>query len=88
MNLANSKCRGNWLHRFELVGASDQGVLERCEICHMKKSFRTVNGTINNIQYLSYHMRNGLQKEQRLFNHEYPNQKILNRAERRATLYG
>lgn len=72
MNFSASKCRGNWLHRFEVVGTSDAGVLERCEICHVKKSFRAVDGSINNRKYLSFHMRNALQKDHRLFAHEYP----------------
>lgn len=72
MMFDNSKCRGNWLHRFELVGMSDKGVLERCLICHKKVSHRMVDGSINNKRYLSFHMREGLQKDHRLFAKEYP----------------
>lgn len=73
MTLENSKCRGSWLHRFEVVGSSTQGVLERCAICHKKVSFRVRDGIVSPINYLSYHMRNALPKEHRLFAHEYPN---------------
>lgn len=73
MNFDNSKCRGNWYHRFELVGMSENGVLERCEICRKKVSFRIIDGRIDNKNYLSYHFRNGLQKDHRKFRHEYPN---------------
>lgn len=71
MMFTASKCRGNWLHRFEIVGECSSGVLERCVICHKKKSFRIVNGVPNPKKYLAYHMRNALPKEHRLFFHEY-----------------
>lgn len=73
MDISKSSCKSGWLHRFEVVGTSEEGVLERCAICHQKKSFRLRNGTVNPTQYLSYHMRQALQKDHRLFAHEYPN---------------
>lgn len=68
----DSYCRNGWLHRYDVVGTAEQGVLERCKICHKKKSFRIVDGSVSPKKYLSFHMRNGLQKDHRLFPHEYP----------------
>lgn len=71
LGFKNSKCRGSWLHRLDVVGTSEEGVLERCQICHMKISFRIRGGVVSAKKYLSYHMRNALPKEHRLFAHEY-----------------
>jgi len=71
MDLSVSICRSGYFHRWDIVGASSIGVLERCQICHKKKSYRIVDGTINNKEYLSYHMRSALQKDHRKFEHEY-----------------
>lgn len=65
-----SACKGK-LHHFELVGECPSGVLERCVRCYKKVSFRIVDGAIDNKNYLSYHMRDVLPKEHRLYAREY-----------------
>lgn len=71
MRFINSECRNKGLHKFELVGEAAYGVLERCERCGGKVSFRVVDGRIDTNNYLSYHMRNALPREHRLFEREY-----------------
>jgi hypothetical protein len=72
MIFKESICRSGWLHRYDLVGQAKEGVLERCVICHKKKSFRIRGGTVNPKNYLAYHMRNALTKDHRKFSKEYP----------------
>ena len=66
-----SECIDTWLHRFELVGAYEQGVLERCSICSQEEFFPVSEGRIDNVEYLSYHARQALPKQHPYFNHEY-----------------
>lgn len=73
-----SKCKGNWLHRMQIIGQYSEGVQERCELCHKKVFFRIINGKSNNTRYISYHMRQVLIPQHRLFNHEFPNYKPKN----------
>lgn len=67
-----SRCRGNWLHRFQLTRQFDFGVEERCLICGETVRFKVIDGRINNTDYISYHARNALPKQHNLFYHEYP----------------
>lgn len=67
----NSECVDSWLHRFELVGAYEQGVLERCSICNQEEFFSVSDGRIDNVEYLSYHARQALMKQHPYFNREY-----------------
>ncbi len=67
-----SKCRGSWLHRFNMVARYQNGIQERCEICGKKVFFRVIDGKSNNTDYISYHMRQVLIPQHRLFFHEWP----------------
>lgn len=68
-----SKCRikMGWLHKFEIFSQDDRGVLEICVRCGLRKVFEVREGKINNLDYLSYHVRNALPKEHNLFLREY-----------------
>ena len=65
----NSVCRGNFLHKFQIIKNTGNGVLERCERCGLQKHFH--NETKNH-HYLSWHIRSALQSWEPLFNREYP----------------
>lgn len=67
----NSECLDAWLHRFQIIQAYEQGILERCEICHLEVFFPVVNGSIDNLEYLSYHARQALMPQHPYFKHEY-----------------
>ena len=63
-----SKCANGYLHRYEIIGAFKEGVIEQCLICKDKKYFRE---NIPNYLYLFYHQRSALPKEHNFFNNEY-----------------
>lgn len=56
----NSECLNRYLHRFEIKEEYPEGVLEVCEICHMSKFFKLIDGKLNNQEYMSYHIHNAL----------------------------
>ncbi len=68
-----SKCRigMGWLHKFEIYQQDDRGVLEICVRCGLRKTWEVRNGKINNLDYLSYHVRNALIPQHNLFPREY-----------------
>ncbi len=70
-----SRCRNSWLHRFNIVNQYEEGVMEICEICRTKRFFRVVQGKVNNMEYMRYHMRQALRPEHPLFYHEYEYQR-------------
>lgn len=70
-----SNCLDSWLHRFDIVQAYEEGVLERCEICNEEVFFPVANGRPDNVNYLSYHARNALMPQHEYFIREYPNAK-------------
>jgi len=72
---ARSKCGNGWLHRYQFIKVSKEGVEEQCQIC--KKVVRFRNDTPNYI-YLAYHMRSALSKEHSYFNHEYASKTTTN----------
>jgi hypothetical protein len=75
MNFQKSRCKGIWLHRFELVADyNGWAVKERCARCGKEVVFKLdSNGNADNNRYLSYHARQALLKEHSLYSHEYPN---------------
>lgn len=66
-----SRCLGSWLHRFVIKAEFPQGVLEVCEICHMRRFFRIHEGKVNNKEYMDWHFRQALTPFHPYFNHEY-----------------
>lgn len=72
-----SRCKGSWLHRFELVEEHPNWAKETCGICGKSVYFKICNGRINNLDYIKYHMRQVLTPQHNLYYHEYPNAKRL-----------
>jgi len=68
-----SKCKGHWLHRYQLARQFSEGSEEVCEICHDKRFFKVRNGKVNNREYLDYHLRSALPKYHNYFKKEYGN---------------
>lgn len=66
----NSECTNQYLHRFSIKEEYEQGVLEVCEICGMKKFFRLIEGKLNNAEYMSYHLRQSLPDFHPYYYHE------------------
>lgn len=64
----NSYCRGNWLHKFQIIKQTKDGVLERCDKCGLEKHFSV---DVPNHIYLSYHLRSGLQIYDPMYQREY-----------------
>jgi hypothetical protein len=66
-----SKCLGTWLHRFKIVEEYPDGVLELCEVCQKTKFFKLIDGKVDNLAYMDYHIRNAIPPFHPLFEHEY-----------------
>lgn len=73
MDFSHSKCKGIWLHKFDLV-ADYQGraVKERCARCGKEIVIKLHNGEADNNNYLKYHARQALLPQHSLYSHEYP----------------
>ncbi len=65
-----SSCHDGWLHRFHIIEQNPDGVIEMCRLCQ-KTVFFTSN--VDNLTYLSYHLREALTEDHPLFLHEHPN---------------
>lgn len=76
MDFKESRCRGIWLHKFDIVAeyhSPNQAVKERCARCGKEVVFRLDrNGNANNFEYIKYHARQALVPQHALFTHEYP----------------
>lgn len=70
-----SECLHGWLHRYNITREWNDGVEELCEICKDIRYYKTIDGAIDNIEYLSYHERDILTPQSPYFYHEYPNAK-------------
>ncbi len=64
----NSECKGGLLHDYRIAKTFSEGVVEVCTRCKDKKFFK--NNEPNRI-YLSYHIRQALQKSNLRFKKEY-----------------
>ena len=53
----NSYCRNGYLHRFEIQEEYEEGVLEVCEVCHLRKFFKILDDKIDNEEYMSWHLK-------------------------------
>lgn len=73
----NSKCKGSWLHRFVIGRQWNNGIEEICQICGKRKVFKEYDGRINNNEYISFHIRQMLIPQHRLFQHEYGSQRDI-----------
>jgi len=70
--MSNSVCKvPGYLHDFEIVDTSDQGVLERCAKCGTTVFFKN---DYPNHMYLSFHGRSVLQQHDKRFHKEYSKQ--------------
>jgi hypothetical protein len=67
----NSECLNQYLHRFSIQEEYDDGVLEACEICGITKFFRIIEGKVDNVEYMSYHLRQALPPEHEYYDHEH-----------------
>lgn len=74
MDFSLSRCKGNWLHRFDIVAEyNGRAVKERCARCGKEVVFKLdSNGNASNNEYLKYHARQALLPQHRLYSHEYP----------------
>lgn len=65
-----SLCQNRYLHRFEIKEEYEDGVLEVCEICHIRKFFKIIDGKVDNQRYMSYHIRQALPTFHEYYEHE------------------
>ncbi len=65
----NSLCVGSWLHNYRISKEYRTCVKEVCEKCKDVQYFRV---NIPDKKYLSYHIRESLQPDRKVFYHEYP----------------
>lgn len=56
----DSMCRNSYLHRFEIKAEYPEGVKEVCSICGKSKFFRVIEGKLNNLTYMNYHIKQSL----------------------------
>lgn len=75
MDPNNSECNGGWMHRWIITKTYPTGVEERCLICKEKRFF---HNKIPNFQYLSFHLRSALQKDNLRFYKEYASTETAN----------
>lgn len=73
MNFQSSKCKGNYLHKFVSIRASDNAVEERCVKagCGVKHIIKLVNGQPRITEYARFHQREFLVPQHKLFNLEF-----------------
>jgi len=80
MEFELSKCKGSYLHKFDLVAEyhyPPDAVKERCSRCGKEVIFKLdANGNADNNKYLKYHARQALIPQHRLWQHEYPTMNI------------
>lgn len=67
----NSLCLNKYLHRFFITEESVDGVLEICEICKKKKTFKVIDDKLNNADYMSWHIRSALSYNHPYYYHEH-----------------
>lgn len=76
MDFKLSKCKGFYLHRFEIVAEyhyPNTAIKERCARCGKEVVFPVDSrGLSDNNNYLKYHMRQALVPQHPLYGHEYP----------------
>lgn len=66
----NSLCLNSYLHRFKIEREYDNGVLEVCEICKVKKFFKVIDDKLDNQDYMSWHFSNVLPSNHPFYYHE------------------
>ena len=66
-----SLCQNKYLHRFEIKEEWEDGVLEVCEICKIKKYFKVIMGKLNNANYMNSHFRLVLPTNHPFYFHEH-----------------
>ena len=67
----NSKCLGNWLHRFQIVDVQADHVKEVCEICHKQIITKVIMEMINNQAYMNSHFRSAPPPTHPYYYHEH-----------------
>lgn len=76
---AKSRCKGSWLHRFNIVDAGEDYVKEVCSLCGKSIFHKVFYGQTDNNDYLKYHARQALFPQHQLYYHEYHyEQEVLN----------
>lgn len=71
MKTHNSKCKGGYFHKYEIVRQFDEAIIERCERCHTQKVFKFTESNATNLYYITHHIRLVLPKEHPLYSREY-----------------
>lgn len=72
---SKSECKDGYLHQYQIITQDSNAVVEMCKLCKDMQVFKIVNGKVDNINYLKYHLRNALPPFHRLFKREFPNAK-------------
>lgn len=68
---SKSECKDGWLHRYKIIGQDQNAVVEMCEICRDTQTFKIVNGRVDNMTYLRYHLHSALPRWHRLWERQY-----------------
>ena len=66
-----SLCQNQYLHRFNIVEEYPDGVVEECEICHKHIFSKIIDGKVNNLLYMDWHIRQALPSFHPYYYHEY-----------------
>jgi len=72
MDFRASKCKGIWLHKYDLVADYGEAIKERCARCGKELVTKIYKGVADNNTYLKHHARQALVPQHSLFAHEYP----------------
>lgn len=67
----DSKCIGTSLHRYEIWKVAPTCVVEVCAICKNEIYFNLIDGKVDNLDYLNYHLRQALPKWHPYYEAEY-----------------
>lgn len=67
----NSKCKGIFLHNYQIIHQYPNAVKEICNRCGKMTIFRIENGRIDNNHYIAHHIRQMLVPQHKLYGNEY-----------------
>lgn len=73
----NSMCKNSYLHRFNIVEQYEEGVLEVCEICFKRKFFKVLDGKVDNVEYMSFHLKQSLPAHHPLYERQQLQEGVL-----------
>lgn len=64
-----SECYDGLLHRYRIIEQNPEGVIEMCKLCQNTVFFPQ---NVDNLTYLSYHLREALTEDHPMYYLEYP----------------